>query len=36
MDIQFLEDPRDMDFVQAADLLAGFGPVRKKPDYTRT
>lgn len=36
MDIQFLEDPREMDFVQIADLLAGFGPVRKKPDYART
>ena len=36
MDIQFLEDPLDMDFVQVADLLAGFGLVRKKPDYIRT
>ena len=36
MAVQFLENPREMDFARIADLLAGFGPVRGKPDAART
>lgn len=36
MDIQFVEDPRQMDYRQAADLLSAFGPAPKKQDPTRT